>query len=243
MALPIMAKMVTKASAAAPWQARFVSGSFDGEVYQAGLLVTLDQDWKTYWRNPGESGIPPQITTVSAENLAELTTDYPLPKRYSDESGEAIGYHDEVLFPLRLKPKDFSKPLKIKLEAFFGVCQQVCTPAKIANDLEFGPSSGPMPDAALIATWQARVPKPAPIATGFKLSEKFLVLDLAKPFVDIFVEGPDRYYFTKPDFERAHGKAWITIKGLKDAHDLSGIKLRLTADDQAQGLEQEIVLA
>ncbi len=230
-------------AAALPWTARFVRGEFDGEAYQAGLLIKLDPDWKTYWRNPGETGIPPQISAITSTNLENLTFSFPLPKRYSDDSGEAIGYHDEVLFPVLLKPQDFSKPIHVKLEAFFGVCQQVCTPAKIESELEFTPSSAPQPDADLIASWQARVPKLGTIAKSITLSEKSLVLDLTKPFTDIFVEGPDRYYFTKPDFDREAGKAWINIKGLKDSNDLKAIKLHITADDGGQGLEQAITLA
>ena len=133
--------------------------------------------------------------------------------------------------------------LHIELEAFFGICLQVCTPAKINSSLEFTPSSAPLPDAALIAAWQARVPKAAIIATAFKVVEKYLVLDLAQPFTDIFVEGPDRYYFTKPDLKREPGKAWIGIKGLKEPSDLKATKLLITADDMGQALEQAIILA
>lgn len=239
LALPAVAKSF---AASLPWTARFVQGEFDGEAYQSGLFIKLDQDWKTYWRNPGETGIPPQISVLTSSNFESLTIGFPLPKRYVDESGEAIGYHDEVLFPVRIRPKDFAKPMQIKLEAFFGVCQQVCTPAKIESELEFTPSSAPQPDAELIAKWQARVPKLGIIANHFTLAEKFVVLDLSKPFTDIFVEGPDRYYFIKPDLEREPGKAWIAIKGLKTPSDLNAVKLRITADDKGQGLEQEITL-
>ncbi len=240
LALPLATKSF---ASALPWTARFVQSGFDGEAYQAGLLIKLDSNWKTYWRNPGETGIPPQISALTSTNLDTISLDFPLPKRFSDASGEAIGYHDEVLFPLRLKPKDFTKPIGVNLEAFFGVCQQVCTPAKINSQMEFTPSNAPQPDAELISAWQARVPKFATIVKSFRLTETFLVLDLAKPFNDIFVEGPDRYYFTKPDFDREAGKAWIAIKGLKDPMELSATKLRMTADDKGQGLEQAITLA
>lgn len=226
------------AGAASPWRARFVQGGFDGAAYQAGFLVGLDVGWKTYWRNPGESGIPPQITIITAENLQNLEMSYPLPKRFIDESGESIGYHDEVLFPLRLQPKDFSKPLKVKFEAFFGVCFDVCVPAKDTAELEFNPSSLATPDAELIANWIARVPKPAVIVKAISITEKSLVLDLTKPYTDLFVEGPARYYFTKPDFAREPGKAWIAIKGLKNTSDLKQAELRITASDNGQGLEQ-----
>ena len=129
------------------------------------------------------------------------------------------------------------------LEAFFGVCKEVCIPAKLNQDFTFAPSSAANADVDLIATWQARVPKAGIITSGIKIVDSSLVLDLAKPFQDIFVVGPDRYYFAKPDFARETGKAWIAIKGLKTASDLHGVKLQLTADDSGQGLEQQITLA
>jgi DsbC/DsbD-like thiol-disulfide interchange protein len=231
------------ARAALPWSAKFVSAGFDGTAYQAGLHIMLDKGWKTYWRNPGEAGIPPDIRALTSDNLESLTIDFPLPLRIKDESGEALAYHDEVLFPLHLKPKDASKSLTAQMSSFFGVCEQVCTPAKFEGDLSFAPSSAPMPDAALIAKWQALVPKPRSIITAAKVSDKFLVLDLVQPVNDVFVEGPDRYYFRGPDFSREPGKVWLAIDGLKNPGDLKAVDLRITVDANGQGLEQHITVA
>jgi DsbC/DsbD-like thiol-disulfide interchange protein len=231
------------ARAALPWSAKFVSGGFDGAAYQAGLHIMLDKGWKTYWRNPGEAGIPPDIRAINAVNLEGLTFDFPLPLRIKDESGESLAYHDEVLFPLYLKPKDASKPVSVQMSSFFGVCAQVCTPAKFEGDLSFMPASAPAPDAEMIATWQARVPKTGRIVTAAKVQEKFLVLDLQQAVNDVFVEGPDKYYFRAPDFKREAGKVWLMIDGLKNANDLKDVDLRVTADVNGQGLEQHIAVA
>jgi DsbC/DsbD-like thiol-disulfide interchange protein len=231
------------ARAALPWSARFVSGGFDGAAYQAGLHIMLDKGWKTYWRNPGEAGIPPDIRAIIADNLDGLTFDFPLPQRIKDESGEALAYHDEVLFPLYLKPKDASKPVSAQMSSFFGVCAQICTPAKFEGALSFAPSSAPTAEAELIAKWQALVPRHGSIITSAKVSDKFLVLELRQSVSDVFVEGPDRYYFRAPDFNREAGKAWLAIDGLKNADDLKGVDLRITVDANGQGLEQHITVA
>ncbi len=232
---------VGSARAAETWKAQFVQGDFDGTAYQAGLHVTMDEGWKTYWRNPGETGIPPSIT-AAGDNLESLRIDFPLPQRNSDASGEAIGFHNEVLFPLYLKPKNPNKPIAAKLAAFFGVCDQICQPAKLDQDLAFMPASSTN-DQALIAKWQGRVPQQGSIASAATIKNGHLVLGLTAVFDDIFVEGPERFYFRKPDFTREPGKAWIKIDGLKRESDLKGADLRITADKAGKGLEQHSVLA
>ena len=231
----------SKAFAAQAWSAKFVVGGFDGTAYQAGLHIKLDAGWKTYWRNPGEAGIPPNIA-ATAENLETIRIDYPLPQRIVDESGEAIGFHNEVLFPLYLIPKDTAKPIDAKMSAFFGVCQQICSPAKLDSEIKFTPSSQ-VADLSLIQKWQAQVPKAGVISDSLKVENGYLVLSLTDKFDDIFVEGSDLYYFGKPDFTREAGKAWIKVAGLKSATDLKGVDLRITSAKSGTGLEQHMMVA
>lgn len=235
MSLPFSAT----ARAALPWKAEFVVGGFDGKTYAAGFRVIMDKDWKTYWRNPGTAGIPPYIE-ITGGNLASVTIDFPLPKRIIEESGEALGYHDEVIFPLTLKPIDATKPVAAHLSSFFGICAVVCTPAKFEADGKFALDN---PQQFLITKWQMRVPQPAQFITATHLVDKFLVLELNQPIIDLFVEGPDNLYFRAPDFSKEAGKAWIKVERLKDTKDLLGIDLRITADANGQGLEQHVVVA
>jgi DsbC/DsbD-like thiol-disulfide interchange protein len=230
---------ISGARAAVPWKAEFISGSFDGKAYSAGLHITLDKGWKTYWRNPGDAGIPPSIN-ISSENIQTVSIDFPLPLRIVEANGEALGYHDDVLFPINLLPKDPTKPFTAQLSSFFGVCEQVCTPAKFDANVQFEPKN---PLSELITKWQMRVPQPSKFVNAANLDEKFLILDLNQPIKDIFVEGPDNLYFRAPDFEKESGKAWIKIDGLKNAKDLQGVDLRTTADANGQGLEQHVTVA
>jgi DsbC/DsbD-like thiol-disulfide interchange protein len=227
--------------AAQTWSAKFMRGAFNGTSHEAGLYVQLDEGWKTYWRNPGEAGIPPSIT-ATADNLAELKIDFPLPTRIIDDSGEAIGFHKEVLFPFYLTPKDVGKPIEANLSAFFGVCQQICQPAKLETRLNFELTSAPT-EQALLSAWQARVPKAGTIANATIVSDGNLVIDLVQKLDDLFVEGPEQFYFRKPDFNKQAGKAWIKIDGLKNPADLRGVDLRMTGTMQEQGLEQRVKLA
>ena len=239
-ALPFIS---TARAVAPPYTAQFLGGGFDGKAYSAGLYIKLDKDWKTYWRNPGEAGIPPAIMAEANANFGGMTVDFPLPIRIKDESGTAFGYHDEVLFPLTITPKDVAAPLSVHLSTFFGVCQKVCTPAKSEAMLDFSPKSASTPDAAMIEKWRALVPKTGDIVKGIKVSGKYLRLQLADHASDIFVEGPDRYYFGQPEFDLAGANASIKVAGLKKDAELKGVELRITANVNGQGLEQRIIVA
>jgi DsbC/DsbD-like thiol-disulfide interchange protein len=232
---------IAPARAGVPWAAKFVSGGFDGKVHKAGLYIKLDKGWKTYWRNPGEAGIPPNIN-ATGDNLAEMTIDFPLPIRITDESGVSLAYHDEVVFLLNLKPKNVDKPLDVQLTSFFGVCEKVCTPAKFDGALSLSSASA-VSDAALISKWQARVPKSGNIVTSAKVKDKQLVLNISQAVSDIFVEGPDSYYFRAPNFNLDGTSATFIIDGLQKPGDLAGADLRITIDAIGQGLEQHVTVA
>ena len=234
MSLPVIAGAV----AALPWKAEFIVGGFDGKNYSAGFRITMEKGWKTYWRNPGQAGIPPHIEITGA-NLASTTIEFPLPLRIVEESGEALGYHDVVVFPITLQPLDVAKPITAHFSSFFGICAVVCTPARFEADEKFAVGA---PQSFVVTKWQMKVPQLAQFITGAHVSGLYLVLDLNQPLKDIFVEGLDRFYFEAPDFAKEPGKAWIKIDGLKNDKDLSGIKLRITADANGQGLEQEVAV-
>jgi DsbC/DsbD-like thiol-disulfide interchange protein len=229
--------------AATPWNARFLAGNFDGKSYSAGLYIKLEQDWKTYWRNPGDAGVPPSITVEPHLNLASMVVDFPLPLRLVDESGTAFGYHDEVLFPIMLTPKDVSQPLNVRFSSFFGVCQKVCTPAKFDAEINFSPKSSASADATMIEKWRRLVPVPGVIAESATVENKMLVLNKLNRVDDIFIEGPDQYYFGMPEFGANADIAYFKVAGLQNDADLKGATLRITSSVAEQGLEQQIVVA
>jgi DsbC/DsbD-like thiol-disulfide interchange protein len=225
-------------TASPDWQASLIAGGFDGQNYLSGLRIILAPGWKTYWRVPGEAGVPPDIK-VSGDNLDSFEVQLPLPKRIIDESGEAIGYHDEVIFLLVLKPKSADQPVSAHVSAFFGVCQDICKPAKFDATLDLKP--GLNEADPLLAAWRARLPAPSAFITSARQTGAELVLSLKQQVDDIFVEGPDGLYFRKPAFSQ--GKAIIRIDGLQDGQKLGGTSLRVTADMQGKGLEQVVKVA
>lgn len=94
----------------------------------AGVRVRLAQGWKTYWRNPGDSGIPPEFDFAASTNLAAVKVLWPAPKRFSDSSGTSIGYADDVVFPVLVRAEARDEPVRLAANLYLGICKDVCVP-------------------------------------------------------------------------------------------------------------------
>ena len=75
-------------------------GGWLGGRRAVGLEIELEDGWKTYWRMPGDSGIPPEFTWKRSDNAGSITVLFPLPHRFTDASGDTIGYKERVVFPV-----------------------------------------------------------------------------------------------------------------------------------------------
>src|SRR5215470_3248851 len=98
--------------------------------YLAGVEIALDEGWKTYWRMPGDAGVPPNFDWSGSSNVAAVTVLYPAPRRMSEPAADTVGYKHEVLFPVEVVPKDASQPVHLALALEFGVCREICIPAE-----------------------------------------------------------------------------------------------------------------
>lgn len=203
-----LAPRLARADMAAPWArdtksaVRLIAGQPlpDGRLC-AGLHLRLDAGTKTYWRMPGDSGVPPVFDWAGSDNLGAVEIGWPGPMRFPDGNGFSIGYKSDVVFPLAVKPADDRRPVRLKLKIDYAVCDQVCIPARGETGLTLAGAADPQL-AALIARFAARVPQPAVeglslAVAGLDRSGRHPVLtlearvaDAAGP-VDLFAEGPD----------------------------------------------------
>src|ERR1700734_1557664 len=87
-------------------------------MLRAGVEIKLDPGWDTYWRDPGDTGVPPTFDFSGSGNVKSATVEWPAPEAFSDgPAGTSIGYVDHVILPLRVTPQDAKKrsPLHVKL--------------------------------------------------------------------------------------------------------------------------------
>jgi DsbC/DsbD-like thiol-disulfide interchange protein len=223
-----------------------VAGRIDG-----GIEIVLDPGWYTYWRNPGEAGVPPVFDFSGSENVADVKVLYPAPERYDDGSSVSLIYRDEVVFPLVVTPVDATRPVTLNLAARYGVCRDVCIPTDAGATLTQPPSPAPDPlAAARVQSFSARVPRP-PEPGRFDVEEvavesEALLIDVRLPdssYLDLFADPPSDWYLGQPSFvSRAGGvsRYRLDVAGRPKDEELVGQHFRFVAVAGGEAIEEEI---
>ena len=218
-------------------RARLIDGGGGG---MAGIELQLPEGWKTYWRYPGEAGgVAPAFDWSKSTNLESAQVLYPAPKRLTDKSGDAIGYKGTVVFPVRLKPKDASKPIDVRLVFDYGVCKDICIPAQAELALSIAPGANEVASEALMGAL-GRVPAPKearretdPILTNVVVEltgdKPRLLLETEFPggteHADAFVEAPGGLYVPLPKKITDDGKGGVTFEvDLSKDTDIAALK-------------------
>lgn len=219
--------------------------------YVAGVEIALQPGWKTYWENPGETGIPTTLDFSGSDNLKEAKTLFPIPERYEDPYGTSLVYHDLVILPLLLTPKDPALPIRIRAQMTYGVCEQVCIPADAALEATVGPdletdtvSTGMInrtiaelptaagPDAPVSIT-DIAVTKSKEGEPGLAITAR-LTAEGGTP--DLFVVAPEGSYISLPRLAEQTGKEarWdLPLDGLAKTDNNSELRFTLVQGDHA----------
>jgi DsbC/DsbD-like thiol-disulfide interchange protein len=196
-----------RADDASPWvddlasSMRLIAGAKQtgADYLRAGIEIKLKPGWHTYWRYPGDSGVPPRFSFSGSDNVATVKVLYPAPHAFTDDSGTTIGYKGNVIFPLRVFPRQKDQPVRLHLKIEYAVCEKLCVPAE-ANSVLTLPGEAGANDTALAAA-EAKVPQPVSAAEAGLTAQivsddkrkPLVYVDLSAPSgqtVELFVEGP-----------------------------------------------------
>src|SRR3954465_11367427 len=158
--------VAVRAQDASPWQSdvhsavRLLAGSRSGAVLLGGVAFQLQPGWKTYWRTPGDSGVPPRFDFSRSENIEAVTVLWPAPMKFDDGAGgHSLGSRDQVVLPLRIVAKNADKPVTLRAEINYAVCEKICIPVQANAELAFA-SVASTEDGNLSEALNS-VPKPA----------------------------------------------------------------------------------
>jgi DsbC/DsbD-like thiol-disulfide interchange protein len=240
--------------------ARLIGGAAPStKLLRAGLEIRLDPGWKTYWRYPGDSGVPPTFDFAGSQNVRSVTTLWPAPKRFADGAGgQSVGYFGDVVLPLTIVPEDASKPASLRVKLGYAICANLCVPAEADLDLTLSGRPG-AEEPALVAA-EARVPRRVPLGAtdergGLAVrsvhreaggAQARVVVEIAAPEsapVDLFVEGPTPDW-ALPLPEPAGGapgmrRFTFVLDGLPPGAHAEGAMLTLTAVSPNDAIEVE----
>jgi DsbC/DsbD-like thiol-disulfide interchange protein len=246
--------------------ARLIAGaaqkSADVAWLRAGIEIRLDSGWKTYWRYPGDSGVPPTLDFAGSENVKSVTVLWPAPARFADGAGgQSIGYHGDVVLPLRILANDATKPAALHLKLSYAVCGNLCVPVEAELELTLSGKRGA--EEATLAAAEARVPRHATVGTGAASgglairsahreeagAHKQVVVEVAAPAgtpVDLFAEGPSPNWALPLPEPSAGGtgtrRFTFDLDGLPPGAHADGATLTLTATSPDGAIEVPVHL-
>jgi len=113
----------------------------DNGTHMAGLQVRLAPGWKTYWRSPGDGGIPPRFGWQGSQNLDAAAFHWPVPEVFEDNGMRSIGYSTSVVIPVEIRVPNADAPAQMRGQVQIGVCDEICVPVLLNFDAEL-PVSG-----------------------------------------------------------------------------------------------------
>ena len=206
----IAAASASAADDVSPWDGdarsavRLIAGSaVAGKVVRAGVEIRLKSGWHTYWRYPGDAGVPPRFDFTGSQNVKAVDVLWPAPQAIPEHDLVTIGYTGDVIMPLAVVPENGAKPVKLRLKLDYAVCETLCVPAE--GKAELVSTGGSSSQDAALAAAEARVPKKAVLGESATLAIKSVrredgaagrsrvIVDVAAPAgarVTLFAEGP-----------------------------------------------------
>ncbi len=131
-----------------------------GKPFHAGLRLQLAKTWHTYWKNPGDAGVAPELAWDLPPGTAASPITWPAPTRVAEGDLTTFAYQGDVLLPVTLTPG--TAPLDLKAHASWLVCRDLCVPEEgdFTLHLEAG-AAAPSAQAGLFVAAAARTPRPA----------------------------------------------------------------------------------
>ncbi|PLP59613.1 hypothetical protein CYK37_09890 [Mesorhizobium loti] len=195
------------------------TGTPDASGQLIGALhIELKPGWKTYWRDPGASGVPPQIDITKAINVTKAELSYPAPGRHDDGYGSWAGYDRTVTLPITFTLAKPGENAIIDAGVFLGICQTICIPLQAQLKVDPAEDAGNAEDAELVETALASLPQRSSAAFGAKTQpgdKDRLVVEATAPGeakrIDLFVAGEQGYLFGAPTRAEKEGKLVFSI--------------------------------
>lgn len=230
-----------------------------GSVLRAGVEIRMATGWKTYWRYPGDSGVPPHFDFEKSNNVKSVNVSWPAPQRITDSEGVTIGYKEGVVFPLTIEPKDAGKPVVLRLKLDYAICEKLCIPAQGRAELTI--KAGSAETNGAITAAEKKVPHANPLGANTPFSIKAfhrdgstkparVLVDVASPGgapVTLFAEGPASDWALPIPEETEGAPAGLqrfsfALDGMPPGKNADGATIKLTAVSGQDAIETTIRL-
>lgn len=110
------------------------------------MRLALAPGWKTYWRAPGEAGIPPRFDWSGSTNLAAVAFHWPKPEMFDLNGMRTFGYREMLVLPIEITAQDPGAPIQLKAAVELGVCDSICVPMSLSLTGRIVPGGAAVPE-------------------------------------------------------------------------------------------------
>ena len=217
-------------ASSSPWQKMeggrvrlITSGVADGAGEVRGALeIDLLPGWKTYWRDPGDAGVPPSLDVSGSPNIAAAALEFPAPGWHDDGVTMWAGYEAPVAFPVRFQLRDPQGPATIDAKVFLGVCERICVPVDATFRVDPANDPDNRADAIRVSAAEAALPPSSSANFGLKLQRRVgadLFLEATFPgspaSAQLFITGSQGYVLSVPKRLQESGKTVFMVTALE----------------------------
>ena len=196
----------------------------EGDGLLAGLEIRLQPHFITYWRDPGDAGVPPTFSFTGSTNLKSASVRYPAPSRLDEAGAEAFGYEGDVVFPILVEPDDPPKPVGLAVTLDYAACHDICLPAHADLHVALSRDRDPAPAAMLVRSALTSVPRLSAVGSGGAPTVRSVAPGPAGGFIvtasgagrdaALFVEAPEGWAYAVEVPEVAGGDVVFPVKRL-----------------------------
>ncbi len=193
--------------------------------HMAALRIRLADGWKTYWRAPGETGIPPAFDWSGSRNVAGVQMHWPIPVVFDTAGARTLGYKKELILPITISPRRDGRKITVRGRVALGVCSDVCLPMEATFSAVL-PASGEDGSAALIRKSLARLPKPGasaglgriscevePISDGLRVTARLTLPRVGADEIGV-IEPADQTIWVSPTELTRNGNTLTLVSEL-----------------------------
>ncbi len=217
-------------------------------THMAAVRITLAPGWVTYWRAPGDAGIPPQFQFSSSDSIQSITPHWPTPQVFGKNGTRSIGYYDSVVVPLMVDVGDDGQDVAIQGEMTIGVCEEICIPVTLtfdallpaigASDAAIKTAMANRPTAQSAANVGAVTCIIDPIADGLRMTTSIDVASTGTSEHVVIETSDPRVWVSEATSVRIGDTLQSTVdlvhpSGQPFAMDRSGVRITVLGTDQA----------
>ena len=222
-----------------------------GQPLWLGLQITHQPDWHTYWKNPGDSGLPTELTWQLPAGLDAGDIAWPVPHKIAIGTLANYGYEGSVLLPVPVTvpstfaPGPLAKDITVQLKASWLVCRKECIPEEGHFTLQLPIQSTTALNGAAFDAAQKAQPQPLAKASAQQQAQvdgdalqvrvAGLPAALRGKTLDLFPEMPEVLHNAAPGTQQWEGDVWTARIPLAEQRSNSPSTLPVVLAERVQG--------